>query len=223
MGLHHLMGLKCDYNITILKQFYATLVICGDDARTLKWMTGNTFCTATFREFGEIIGYDFQDINTPSGIRLHGPERTSKDRLASLYGTKGVIGENQGLLPLYDLLVRIFRENIAPSGGNNDSLRGTLVDLLLLAHEVATSEDLDQDYSLDVMDYIYHEMFDAMINRYSMPYAPYVMMLVKVKMSEFDLSDNLVQHKFKRFYVTKNIAPTASVDAFMAEDRKSVV
>ena len=38
MGLHHLMGVQCNYNVTLLKQFYATLVIKGDEARTLKWM-----------------------------------------------------------------------------------------------------------------------------------------------------------------------------------------
>ena len=102
-------------------------------------MSGNVFCTATFREFGALLGYGFKGIRTPCVIRLHGPERTNKDRLASLYEPKGVTRENQGLLPLYDLLVRIFRQNIDPSGGNNDSLCGHLVDLLLFAHEIANS------------------------------------------------------------------------------------
>ena len=93
------------------------------------------YCEATFFEFAKLLGYDFKGISIPCGIRLHGPERTDKNRLVELYGRKGVVGENTGLLPLYDLLVRIFRENIDPSGGNNDSLRRHLVDLLLLAHE----------------------------------------------------------------------------------------
>ena len=79
-------------------------------------------------------------------------------------------------------LVRIFRQNVDPSGGNNDSLQGHLVDLLLFAHEVANSEEPDVDYSLDVMDYIYHEMYDAMINRHTIPYAPYIMILINEKM-----------------------------------------
>ena len=86
MGLHHLMSLKCDFNITLLKQFYATLVMKGDEARTMKWMSGDVYCTATFIEFGELLGYDYTNNVTPSGIRLHGPERTDKMRLASLYG-----------------------------------------------------------------------------------------------------------------------------------------
>ena len=39
LGLHLLMGLQCNYNITLLKQFYATLVIKGDDDRTMKCMS----------------------------------------------------------------------------------------------------------------------------------------------------------------------------------------
>jgi hypothetical protein len=37
--------------------------------------------------------------------------------------------------------VRIFRENIAPSGGNSDAIRSSLVDLLILSHDCATSTD----------------------------------------------------------------------------------
>ena len=104
-------------------------------------MSGNVYCEATFFEFAKVLGYDFKVISIPSGIRLHGPERTRKNRLAELYGPGGVLGYNVGLLPLYDLLVRIFRENIDPSGGNNNALRGHLVDLLLLAHEIANSKE----------------------------------------------------------------------------------
>ena len=55
MGLHHLMGLQCHYNVTLLKQFYATLVIKGDEARTLKWMPGNIYCEATFYDFAKLL------------------------------------------------------------------------------------------------------------------------------------------------------------------------
>ena len=73
MGLHHIMGIQCDYNVDLLKQFFGTLVIKGDEARTLKWMSGNVFCSATFHEFAALLGYEFKGISTPCGIRLHGP------------------------------------------------------------------------------------------------------------------------------------------------------
>ena len=95
MGLHHLMGLQCHYNVTLLKQFYATLVIKGDDARTLKWMSGNVYCEANFYEFAKLLGYRFEGSSTPCGIRLHGPERTDKNRLIELYGRDGVVGDTR--------------------------------------------------------------------------------------------------------------------------------
>jgi hypothetical protein len=87
--------------------------------------------------------------------------KPDKDKLYDLYDSTGVVGFINILLPLYDQLVCIFRENIAPSGGNNDAIRTSLVDLLFLAHECATSSDLDEDFTLDVMDFIYHEIKDA--------------------------------------------------------------
>jgi hypothetical protein len=125
-----------------------------------------------------LLGYPYGGP-TPVGHRIHSSVPTDKELLSDLYGPKGVVGEIYGLHPLYDLLVHIFWENIAPSGGNNDVIRASLVDLLIYAHECAESTDPDTDFSLDVMDFIYNEMFDAMINKGSLPYAPFIMRLIK--------------------------------------------
>jgi hypothetical protein len=42
MGLHPLMVLQCNYNITLVQQFCSILVIKGDDAQTMRWMSGPT-------------------------------------------------------------------------------------------------------------------------------------------------------------------------------------
>jgi hypothetical protein len=84
--------------------------------------------------------------------------------------------------------VRIFRENIAPSGGNNDAIHTSLVDLLYLAHECAIFEDPAEDFTLDVMDFIFHDILDTMIHRNTVPYAPYIMLLIKHSLLEFDWS-----------------------------------
>ena len=115
------------------------------------------------------LGYPFE-----GGHRLHGPQRTDKDVLYDLYTENGVVGTITGLLPIYDQLLRFFRATIAPSGGNNDALRGTLVDLLRLSCECAQDGDETKDFTVDVMDYIFREIFDAMVSRTSMPYAPYI-------------------------------------------------
>ena len=98
----------------------------------------------------------------------------------------------------------IFRDNICPSGGNNDAIRGALVGLLVVAHECANSEDEYEEFQLDVMDFIYHEIHDTMVSRQSMPYAPYIMKLIISCAPDEDFSDMLTtQHRVKKPYVKK--------------------
>jgi hypothetical protein len=121
-------------------------------------MSGENFCQADFSVFASLLGYAYDGEN-PVVRRVHSSgTKPDKDNLYDLYDSTGVVGFINGLLPLYDQLVRIFRENIAPSGGNNDAIRTSLVNLLFLAHEYATSSDPDEDFTLDVMDFISHEI-----------------------------------------------------------------
>ena len=216
MGLHKLMKVQCNFSIPLIQQFYATLSIKKDDDRTMQWMSGTSPCQASFHRFAELLGYPFE-----GGHRLHGPQRTDKDVLYDLYTENGVVGTITGLLPIYDQLLRFFRATIAPSGGNNDALRGTLVDLLRLSCECAQDSDETKDFTVDVMDYIFHEIFDAMVSRTSMPYAPYIQLLINDTAVAEDLSQfPFVEHKFKKAYIKrKKAAPVAG--AFMGDARSS--
>jgi hypothetical protein len=178
------------------------LSFTGDDEGTFKWMTGTHYYETTFTRFAALLGYPFDGPNHV-GHRIHSPTPADKEPLSDSYGPKGTVGEIARLLPLYDLLVRIFWENIAPSGGNNDAIHASLVDLLLYAHECAESMDPDAEFSLDVMDFIYNEMFDAMVNKGSLPYAPFIMRLIQDKLKDHDFSEGCVEHKVKRLYVKK--------------------
>jgi hypothetical protein len=162
----------------------------------------------------------------PVGHRIHTPLPVNKNLLYDLYGPNGVPGQVAGLLSLYDLLVRIFRENIAPSGGNNNAIRSSLVDLLIYSHGCATSTDLNADFILDVMDFIFNEMYDAMVSRGSLPYAPFIMRLIKDTCKDHDFSEQCVSHKVKRLYVKQNKPAPALVgpigpDSFMRDARTS--
>jgi hypothetical protein len=201
LNLTKLMVFKCDYHSQWILQFYATLVICGDERKTMKWMTGTTMCTSSFAIFAEVLGYTFYGDDA-SPYRIHGSTKPHKERLLDLYYENGVIGENSNLRPLYALLVRIFRENIDPSGGNNDAIRDVLIELLGHAHDCFTCEDESMDFQIDVMDFIYNEIYNAMIGRNTLPYAPYVMALIKHTLSAHpdyeDLFADCEEHKVKK-------------------------
>jgi hypothetical protein len=97
----------------------------------------------------------------------------------------------------------MFRENISPSGGNRDTIRSALVELMYLSHLCYESEDLDEDFGLDVMHYIFNEMHDAMISKRTPPYAPYIMLLINEKVKDMDFSRGNLEHKIKCMNVVK--------------------
>jgi hypothetical protein len=55
------------------------------------------------------------------------------------------------------------------------------------------SEDPNEDFSLDVMHYIFNEMHDAMISKRTPPYAPYIMLLILEKVKDMDFSKGRAQ------------------------------
>jgi hypothetical protein len=130
-------------------------------------------------------------------------ELTRTKHLAPLYTPKGTIGTIKGFVPLYNILLCMFRENISPSGGNRDTICSALVELMYLSHLCYESEDPDEDFGLDVMHYIFNEMHDAMISKRTPPYAPYIMLLINKKVNDMDFSRGNSEHKIKRMNVVK--------------------
>ncbi|KAK1609489.1 hypothetical protein QYE76_033162 [Lolium multiflorum] len=216
LGLQDLMKIKCDYSPELVKQFFATLAIKKDEDRTMEWMTGSTHCSACF---AGILG-----VPAEGGRCLHGPQKPDKDVLFDLYTSAGKVGSTKGLLPIYSQLLRFFRATISPSGGNNDALRGALVSLMHLSFRCARDTNGDCDYTIDVMDYIFNEIHDAMVSRNTIPYAPYIQLLINnsVAMDE-DLSGYaLVKHSVKKAYKLKPVSSAAPApDSFMGDARSS--
>jgi hypothetical protein len=173
----------------------------NDDDHTMKWMSGANQCTATFRDFVDALGFEFDGPNA-LGARFFNPGGPNKDSLYELYSSTGEVGTISGLLPLYDQLQHLFRDTIAPSGGNNDAIRTSLIDLLYHAHLCASSTDEYADFWIDIMDFIFNEMHAAWLGRVTLPYAPYIMMLIKHVVHDPDLPGD-VDHKVKRSYVKR--------------------
>ncbi|KAK1686066.1 hypothetical protein QYE76_046914, partial [Lolium multiflorum] len=186
------------------QKFFATLAIRKDEEHTMEWMTGSTHCSATLRQFAGVLG-----VPVDGGRRLHGPQQTDKNALVHLYTSAGKIGQAKGLLPIYSQLLRFFRATICPSGGNNDALRGTLVDLMHLSYKCARDVNEERDYTLDVMDFIFHEIHDAMVSRTTIPYAPYIQLLINnsvAKVGEDISGYPLVKHHVKKPYKLKPVS-----------------
>lgn len=98
----------------------------------------------------------------------------NKDVLEDLYIEGQVVcGLSNGLLPTNDIMHRIYRAIIKPKVGNFDEIHGFLIDLLLLTHQMK-----GQGRRLDVMDFIWHEMWHVVVNKKNICFAPLIMRLI---------------------------------------------
>jgi hypothetical protein len=103
-----------------------------------------------------------------------------------------------GLKTRYNILLCLFHENIAPSEGNLDAIRGGLVNLLAYSHEVSVAGQEVEVEPVDIMDFIYKETYDVVITKKKNPvYVPYIMVLLKAQQTRHPLlTTNLTTHKF---------------------------
>jgi hypothetical protein len=100
-----------------------------------------------------------------------------------------------------------------------------LIELLGHAHDCYECEDDMVDFKIDVMDFIFNEMYNAMIGRNTIPYAPYVMLLIKDTLRGTpgfeDMSDDCEDHKVKKPYmISKSTAAPTSHGSFMGDARR---
>jgi hypothetical protein len=105
-----------------------------------------------------------------------------------------VLGDAYGFKTRYNILLRLFHENIAQSAENLDAIRGGLVNLRAYSHEVFVSGEEAEVEPIDVMEFIYKEMYDTVITKKkTLVYASYVMLLLIVQHIEHPL---LTSHKY---------------------------
>ena len=67
LGLDKLISTQQHYDIEKVQQFFATLVLRDGENTSMTWMTGPVKCSATFEEFGNLLGYVFKGATTPNG------------------------------------------------------------------------------------------------------------------------------------------------------------
>ena len=197
LGLARLFGIQQDYHEVYIQQFYATVVF-GDpeddeeddsDDIILTWMTGAVKCVSSIKRLAELLGYDFKGAHTPVGARMH-HEGTAYDKqfLAPLYEEEESIGTNKDLKRDFNIMLRMFRCNIAPQAGNVDAIRGGLVNLLYQAYKAYHHGPHCKGYEIDVIDFIKCEIFFTMTERRKIPvYGPYIMMLILDKVPKINV------------------------------------
>ena len=156
---------------------------------------------------------------------MHATEKPECEKLmADMYSPTGIIGKVEGLLPFYGQLVRLFRSFIAPSGGNNDALTSPLVNFLVLAKQCYEDEDPTKMYLVDVGNFIFNELYNAMVGGHTIPYAPFIMKLIRRTWNEGDFSGMpMVDHHFKKLYMQRDKTLTAPApdSGFMRDARAS--
>jgi hypothetical protein len=170
------MELNKDFDIGLIQQFYATVHFDQDEARKFRWMTHETLLEANLASFSAALGYPRSPVADENGWRSHDSSfALTKDVLDPLYIKGwGIPGKSADLLPTWDIMLRVYRETIGPKGGNLDEIHTYEVDLLTNSHaNQGTCE------RLDVVDYIYNEMWSCVMEKKLPIFAPYIMKLIE--------------------------------------------
>ncbi|KAK1650243.1 hypothetical protein QYE76_068048 [Lolium multiflorum] len=175
-GLYPIMELTKDYDVGLIHQFYATVHFDSDEAKTFRWMSHERLLESNLAKFGSALGYPRLPGVDENGWRCHDSSFSQpREVLEPLYIKGwGIPGKSADLLPTWDIMLRVYRETIGPKGGNLDELH--LYEVDLMANSFAKKGTGEK---LDVMDYIYNEMWSCVMEKKLPSYAPYIMKLIE--------------------------------------------
>ncbi|KAK1603511.1 hypothetical protein QYE76_037586, partial [Lolium multiflorum] len=175
-GLYPIMELTKEYDVELIHQFYATVHFDSDEAKTFRWMSHDKLLESNLAKFGSALGYPRLPGVDENGWRCHDSSFSQpREVLEPLYIKGwGIPGKSADLLPTWDIMLRVYRETIGPKGGNLDELH--LYEVDLMANSFAKRGTGEK---LDVMDYIYNEMWSCVMEKKLPSYAPYIMKLIE--------------------------------------------
>ncbi|KAK1605514.1 hypothetical protein QYE76_029187 [Lolium multiflorum] len=175
-GLYPIMELTKEYDVEMIHQFYATVHFDTDEAKTFRWMSHEKLLESNLAKFGAALGYPRLPGVDANGWRCHDSSFSQpREVLEPLYIKGwGIPGKSADLLPTWDIMLRVYRETIGPKGGNLDELH--LYEVDLMANSFAKRGTGEK---IDVMDYIYNEMWSCVMEKKLPAYAPYIMKLIE--------------------------------------------
>ncbi|KAK1607625.1 hypothetical protein QYE76_031298 [Lolium multiflorum] len=174
-GLFPLMKFQHPYCVDVIGQFFATVYVDNDDAKTMTWMTEGRMLHGTWDQFAACLGYPVLSGNEDDYFRAHNtPKPIEKTILADLFLEGEVVyGSQKFLRPVYDILLRIYREVLNPKVGCVDQIYGYLGNMLYLSHQ-----HRDSGLQLDVMDFLWNEFWACIMTRKAPVFAPYFMCFI---------------------------------------------
>ena len=156
------------------------LYFLTDDDRKISWMTNNQTFTATWAQFAALFGQkDYGRVPTHAFLSTHfwipySNKTMAAHKLYDLYiSGRAMIGCQKNLLHVYDILHRIFRNTLAPRVGNFDQIHGSLIDIMVYTHRQRGC-----GLQLDIMDVIWNELHNSVMNRRVPMSAPMAMRLM---------------------------------------------
>jgi hypothetical protein len=185
LGLKPFLELRCDWNDTIIRQFYATYEM-DFDAKNIKWMTGKGEFEATFAEFTATNylncayfsdGVDVYNEDIIENIAVFYEPRTSNAIIMNWLAT--------GLRHHPTVINNIIRHTFIPKSGNKDKVR---------EHYWNVINHIMNETRFDVVKLILDQMIiKKHFIRYSIYFASYIMSLIKAKTAFNGLCD--VKHE----------------------------
>ena len=84
-NLQGLMGRHKDFNIELIKEFFATVYFHSDAANTMTWMSATTVCQATLADFARLLDLSVVDPSDSSYFRIHEPGQRQLSAKPHLY------------------------------------------------------------------------------------------------------------------------------------------
>jgi hypothetical protein len=160
------------YNEDLVMQFFATVYFENDTARTLVWMSGTHQCHASMAKFAEILPYQFFEEENEEFGRVRDIGMRSKDEIAFAYREDRAFttGSIKDLVPVYDTLHHILRYTLTPKAGDSHNVRSSMLDVFVYCQ---------QKKKLDVLDFMFYELYNCVHENKSLIYAPFVQALIE--------------------------------------------
>ena len=172
LNVKRIMGFEYSWCNEIICQFYVTLFVAKDPARTMHWMTCGKWYSVTYDDFSRILGFTREDaMNTD---RIHSEKLRSADTMHYMYNDEArfEVGTTIGLLPFYDYLNKLLRKSLAPKGSDASRILSYSLNLLHRMRE--------NTRRFDVFNFIWEEIrLSSNAPQKGCVYAPYIMCMIE--------------------------------------------